>query len=292
MTRKPPKQTGAHQKQLDILAPTCVVYELRAEVMRKSRGALFPEEVVKCDFNTYEASLCLPGDFGLGKLLDAEGLASSVSGTPNDMCPELLSGIPYGYKSDIWSLGYCMFDIATYRPTFKASDKTGLTNKINRGLFSPLPIIYSTLVAWFERRRGLPEVLLWERSRGCVADVGRSLEGRKKATGGWRMERRRGGLASRLRRWQRCSPVEDEKGGGWPSEQRLDSPGVGAGDAYGGEGRGDGESCSPEMAAWRRGVGAEGMVLVVDWRWRDQRRGGRDQDLEVFIERAKREVDR
>ena len=31
------------------------------EVMRKSRGALFLEVVVKFDFNTYEASLCLPG---------------------------------------------------------------------------------------------------------------------------------------------------------------------------------------------------------------------------------------
>ena len=29
MTRKALKQTGAHQKQLDILAPTCAVYELR-----------------------------------------------------------------------------------------------------------------------------------------------------------------------------------------------------------------------------------------------------------------------
>ncbi|PHT30518.1 hypothetical protein CQW23_29823 [Capsicum baccatum] len=29
MTRKAPKQTGAHQKQLDILSPTCAVYELR-----------------------------------------------------------------------------------------------------------------------------------------------------------------------------------------------------------------------------------------------------------------------
>ncbi|KAM6463683.1 mitogen-activated protein kinase kinase kinase 19 isoform 1-T2 [Liasis olivaceus] len=87
-------------------------------------------------------------DFGCAKRLACVSLTNthseplkSVHGTPYWMAPEVINESGYGRKSDIWSIGCTVFEMATGKPPLAAMDKLAAMFYIaaHRGLMPSLP---------------------------------------------------------------------------------------------------------------------------------------------------------
>ena len=84
------------------------------------------------------------GDFGLSRLLSSEKkFAYSHVGTPYYMSPEQIDETKYNEKSDIWSLGCLLYEMAAFRPPFQAKNQIMLGIKIKSGKIERINKRYS-----------------------------------------------------------------------------------------------------------------------------------------------------
>jgi NIMA (never in mitosis gene a)-related kinase len=117
------------------------------------------------------------GDLGLGRSLSSQTLeAYSRVGTPLYMSPEVLKSNGYDWKSDVWSLGCIVYELAALRSPFKSDDEKmslyDLFQTINKGQYPPLPDRYSAEL------RGLVDsmLLLDPVQRAPISDVTTACE--------------------------------------------------------------------------------------------------------------------
>jgi len=84
------------------------------------------------------------GDFGISRVLNnSMDLAKTMIGTPYYMSPEVFENKSYDYKSDIWSLGCCLYEIITLKHAFDAKEMPTLILQILKGQPLPIPQKYS-----------------------------------------------------------------------------------------------------------------------------------------------------
>ncbi|CAM9985468.1 unnamed protein product, partial [Ectocarpus sp. 12 AP-2014] len=86
------------------------------------------------------------GDLGLGRVMNADDeLAYSKVGTPLYMSAEVLGGGGYSWKSDVWSLGCVLYELAMLRSPFKSESLSlySLYKKISSGDYPPMLAYYS-----------------------------------------------------------------------------------------------------------------------------------------------------
>lgn len=101
---------------------------------------LMPTGVVKLiDFGCARRISCLSHSSSTGELI------RSVHGTPFWMAPEVINETGHGRKSDIWSIGCTVFEMATGRPPLAHMDKMAALFYIGarRGLMPTLPDAFS-----------------------------------------------------------------------------------------------------------------------------------------------------
>jgi serine/threonine protein kinase len=83
---------------------------------------------------------CMIGDFGISRVLEETLMAANtVIGTPHYLSPEVCNKQPYTYKSDIWSLGACLYELSSLRLAFKSGNLIELMQQIVQKNHDPLP---------------------------------------------------------------------------------------------------------------------------------------------------------
>ena len=79
------------------------------------------------------------GDFGVARVLTGTlDLATTAVGTPYYLSPEICQNKPYSSKSDMWSMGCVLYEMATFKHAFDAQNLNMLCLKIMKGQFTPL----------------------------------------------------------------------------------------------------------------------------------------------------------
>jgi len=134
------------------------------------------------------------GDLGIAKeLTGTSRFAQTCIGTPYYMGPELFKNRPYNHKSDVWSLGIVLYELATLKHPFDAQSLNGLVGKILKGVYStPPPSVSKSiklLVRWLlnlnpQARPEVSEVLTKPYVRSKVGLYVASLLAGGRATSG------------------------------------------------------------------------------------------------------------
>ena len=82
------------------------------------------------------------GDLNVSKIMQ-NSLAYTQTGTPYYASPEVWRDEPYDTKSDIWSFGCILYEMATLNPPFQGNDMDQLFKNIQNKQITPISKIYS-----------------------------------------------------------------------------------------------------------------------------------------------------
>ncbi|XP_002742440.2 uncharacterized protein LOC100370291 [Saccoglossus kowalevskii] len=88
-------------------------------------------------------NMCKIGDFGISRvLMGTTDLASTFTGTPYYMSPEVLKHEGYNSKSDVWSIACILYELCALEHAFEGQSLMGVMYKIVEGKIPKIPNKY------------------------------------------------------------------------------------------------------------------------------------------------------
>lgn len=94
---------------------------------------LKPENLLLCsEQNDSDIKIA---DFGFAKKVKAPNSLTTQCGTPGYVAPEILEGVPYDTKADMWSLGVIVYILLGGYPPFIEQNQRDLFRKIRKGQY-------------------------------------------------------------------------------------------------------------------------------------------------------------
>ena len=116
--------------------------------MVKGLKALHARKILHRDLKSANVFLYKDGTVKLGDLnvskVAKKGLLYTQTGTPYYASPEVWKDQPYDWRSDIWSLGCVLYEMAALKPPFRADGMQGLYRKVLKGVYPKIPSHYSS----------------------------------------------------------------------------------------------------------------------------------------------------
>lgn len=161
---------GSLQEAIDAHRPALTTPEFLEALARQLAGALETAHLsgtIHRDLKPANILLASPAendtsnecriwltDFGIARTIEDPGLTygDTVPGTPRYMSPEQAEGGAIDRRSDFFSLGSVLYQLAAGHPPFQGSNSTVILNKIVRTAPISLARINPTLPPWLDRK--------------------------------------------------------------------------------------------------------------------------------------------
>ncbi len=87
------------------------------------------KDLIKCKMQVKIA------DLGFSRELEFDDMSDTVCGTPLIMAPEVLNGVRYNHKADVWSLGILFYELITGFTPFTGRDREDLKRNLEKGTY-------------------------------------------------------------------------------------------------------------------------------------------------------------